>query len=197
MTAVAAYARVSTGSQTEASQVDQLTTAGFDRLWIDHGTHGDIAPQNRPVMVELLDWVRPGDVLLTVDMTRLGRSSVQALVFMDHLVNERQVNVRTIREGIDTTTAHGQLLAGLFSAISAWELSLIRARTREGIAAARQRGVKFGRPTVVSPDRRDAILAMRRDGMTQAAIGRTLGIGTTTVQRVLTAAQDDVALAAT
>jgi len=197
MTAVAAYARVSTGSQTEASQVDQLTTAGFDRLWIDHGTPGDIAPQNRPVMVELLDWVRPGDVLLTVDMTRLGRSSVQALVFMDHLVNERQVNVRTIREGIDTTTAHGQLLAGLFSAISAWELSLIRARTREGIAAARQRGVKFGRPTVVSPDRRDAILAMRRDGMTQAAIGRTLGIGTTTVQRVLTAAQDDVALAAT
>lgn len=196
MSARLAYCRISTGGQTEDSQVEQHEAAGYERLFVDRGVHGDVAPRDRPAMAELLTYARRGDVLQVVDMTRLGRSSVQALVFMDWAVNERGIHIRTLREGIDTTSAHGQLLAGLFSAISAWELSLIRARTQEGIAAARLRGVRFGRPTVVTEDRRDAILRMRGDGMTQAAIARTLGIGTTTVQRVLTTSADSAMVGA-
>lgn len=193
MPATLSYCRVSTGGQTEASQVDRHDAVGYDRMFIDRGVHGDVAPRDRPAMAELLEYARPGDVVQVVDMTRLGRSSVQALVFMDWAVNERRLHIRTLREGIDTTSAHGQLLAGLFSAISAWELSLIRARTQEGIAAARARGVRFGRPTVISSERRDAVLRMRAEGMTQASIARTLGVGTTTVQRVLATAKDEAA----
>ena len=196
MSARLAYCRISTGGQTEASQVEQHEAAGYERMFVDRAVHGDVAPRDRPAMADLLVCARPGDVLQVVDMTRLGRSIAQALVFMDWLVNEKGVHVRTLREGIDTRSAHGQLLAGLVSAISAWELSLLRARTQEGIAAARLRGVRFGRPTVVTDDRRDAILRMRGDGMTQAAIARTLGIGMTTVQRVLTTTADSALVGA-
>lgn len=101
-----AYCRVSAGGQTEASQVEQHEAAGYERLFVDRGVHGDVAPRDRPAMAELLlAYGRPGDVLQAVDMSRLGRSSVRALVFMDWLVNEKGVHVRTLREGIDTTSA--------------------------------------------------------------------------------------------
>lgn len=179
------YVRVSTGGQTEDSQVDQLTAVGVDRVFADRAVHGDVAPGDRPAMKELLGYARADDVLVTVDMTRLGRSAIQALMFMDQLANQRAMHVRTLREGIDTSGAHGKLMAHLFGAIAEWELALIRARTNEGIASARARGVRFGRPPAVSEAMRKEIIDKRAAGMTQRAIGELFRVGTTTVQRVL------------
>lgn len=187
------YVRVSTGGQTEGSQLDQLTAAGVDRVFTDRAVHGDVAPTERPAMKELLAYARAGDVVVTVDMTRLGRSAIQALTFMDQLANQRAMHVRTLREGIDTSGAHGKLMAHLFGAIAEWELALIRARTNEGIAAARARGVQFGRPPVATEAQRREIVQKRAAGMTQRDIAELFRVGTTTVQRVLRDHDDQAA----
>ena len=87
----------------------------------------------------MLAFVRPGDVLVIWKLDRLGRSLTHLLSIVNTL-KEKQVEFRSITEGMDTTTASGELLFHVFGALAQYELALTRERVMAGLEAARRRG---------------------------------------------------------
>ncbi|WP_010304370.1 recombinase family protein [Candidatus Odyssella thessalonicensis] len=147
------YARVSITEQDLSLQLDALKKAGCKKelIFMDKapGTKTD-----RPGLEKCLTILEPGDTLLVWPLDRLGRS-------MSHLVNlvqslfERKIGFRSLCDGaIDTTTASGELIFNIFSAMAQFERRLIQERTRAGLNAARARVRKGDRPPLNPNDPR-------------------------------------------
>jgi len=100
----------------------------------------------RPEPAQLFDHLRPGDTLVVWRLDRLGRS-VRHLIDMVGELGERGVGLRSLQEGIDTTTPGGRLVFHVFSALAQFEREIIVERSRAGVAAARARGRVRGRPS--------------------------------------------------
>ena len=126
------YARVSTGLQDPALQLDALTAAGCARVFTDTAS-GTL--DHRPELDKLLEVVLPGDVVVVWRLDRLGRS-LKHLVATVLDLGERGVGFRSLTEAIDTTTAGGKLLFHIMGALAEFERQLIVERTRAGLAAA-------------------------------------------------------------
>ena len=138
------YARVSTTDQELNLQVDALLAHGVEkqRLYCDKisGTRED-----RPGLAACNEALRRGDTLVVWRLDRLGRS-MRHLVNMIEELKERGIGFRSISDGmIDTTSASGELVLNIFSALAQFERRLIQERTNAGLAAARARGRKGGR----------------------------------------------------
>ena len=142
------YARVSKadGSQVLDLQRDALLKAGVSpkHLYEDHASGKQ---EDRPQLAACLKGLRPGDILVVWKLDRLGRD-------LRHLVNivqdlaDREIGFKVLSgQGaeMDTTTASGKLVFGIFAALAEFERELIRERTLAGLAAARARGRKGGR----------------------------------------------------
>lgn len=140
------YARVSTQEQTFDLQRDALTGAGCDKIFTDTMSG---AKAERPGLQEALAFMRPGDVLVVWKLDRLGRS-LKNLVELVTDFDARGVGFRSVTESIDTTTSGGKLIFHIFGALAEFERNLIRERTQAGLAAARARGRKGGRPRVTA-----------------------------------------------
>ncbi|MBW0256330.1 MULTISPECIES: recombinase family protein [unclassified Cellulomonas] len=121
------YARVSTDLQDPALQHDALERAGVDRVWTDHAS-GTVA--DRPQLAAVLDYARAGDVLVVWRLDRLGRS-VQHLVATVTDLGARGVELRSLNEGIDTTTPAGRLTFHVFAAMAEFEAMVAGTRLRE------------------------------------------------------------------
>lgn len=139
------YARVSTIEQDLNLQIDALEKEGCDPSLIFKDKISG-AKSSRPGLDECLEILTKGDTLVVWRLDRLGRS-------MSHLVNliesliEKGIGFKSIQDGaIDTTTASGELMFNIFSALSQFERRLIQERTNAGLAAARARGRNGGRP---------------------------------------------------
>jgi len=136
------YARVSTKDQNLALQFDALTKAGCEKIYQDIASG---ARSERPALNEMIQNLRPGDVLVIWKLDRLGRS-------LNHLINlvndlmEKKVGLQSLNDPIDTTTAQGRLSFNLFASLAEFERDLIRERTQAGLSAARARGRNGGRP---------------------------------------------------
>ena len=137
------YARVSTEDQTLALQLDALNAAGCDRVFCDEGVSGIAA--ERQALAETLVALKPNDVLVTWRLDRLGRSLSDLINIIEGL-SERRVGFCSLTETIDTTSPGGRLIFHIMGALAEFERSLISERTKAGMAAARRRGVKLGRP---------------------------------------------------
>ncbi|MUZ99993.1 recombinase family protein, partial [Agrobacterium vitis] len=148
MTAIG-YARVSTGDQDTALQLDALRKAGCERLFEDKasGTKTD-----RLGLAEAIRYVRDGDTLTVWKLDRLGRLMKHLIEIITEL-EAKGVGFRSITENIDTTTSGGRLVFHLFGALAQFERDLIRERTRAGLQAAEERGRRGGRQVVVTPDK--------------------------------------------
>lgn len=183
------YARVSTDEQDMALQLEALQQHGCEREWVFVDTASGARTQ-RPGLDACLESLQAGDVLLVWRLDRLGRS-------MPHLVNlvtelrERGIGFRSICDGIiDTTTASGELVFNIFSALAQFERRLIQERTRAGLSAARARGRKGGRKPI-NPDapRVQMAKAMHKDkSVSIGDICQTLNISRATFYRYLTLA---------
>jgi DNA invertase Pin-like site-specific DNA recombinase len=143
------YMRVSKadGSQALDLQRDALLAAGVEpvRLYEDHASG---KRDERPGLEACLKGLRPGDTLVAWKLDRLGRD-LRHLVNLAHELTERGVGLRVLAgEGstIDTTTPNGRLMFGVFAALAEFERELIMERTRAGLASARARGRRGGRP---------------------------------------------------
>jgi DNA invertase Pin-like site-specific DNA recombinase len=136
------YARVSTESQNLDRQLDALKRYGVDQIFCEKmtGTRKD-----RPELNKLLDRATAGDTIVIESLSRLGRSTKDLIELME-IFNQKGANLISLKESIDTTTSTGKLLFTLISAIAQFERDVIADRTREGLAAARARGRKGGRP---------------------------------------------------
>jgi DNA invertase Pin-like site-specific DNA recombinase len=148
MTAIG-YARVSTGDQDTALQLDALREAGCEKVFEDRASG---AKTDRPGLTEAIRYVREGDTLTVWKLDRLGRSMKHLIEIVTEL-EARGVGFRSITENVDTTTPGGRLIFHLFGALAQFERDLIQERTRAGLQAAEERGRRGGRQAVVTPEK--------------------------------------------
>ena len=140
------YARVSTQDQHLDRQIDALKAQGCERIYQEKMTG---TKAERPEFQKMLDALRPGDTLVTDSFSRLSRSTKDLLELVERL-NGQGVNLISIKEQLDTTTATGKMMLTMLSALSQFERDLIAERTADGLKAARARGRMGGRPKVGS-----------------------------------------------
>lgn len=148
---VIGYARVSTNEQDLNLQLDALKKAGCPKelIFVDKASG---AKTERPGLDKCLAELQAGDTLLVWRLDRLGRSMVHLVNLVQSLF-ERQIGFKSLCDGaIDTTTASGELIFNIFSAMAQFERRLIQERTRAGLASARARGRVGGRPPLKPDD---------------------------------------------
>lgn len=181
------YARVSTTDQNPDSQIDMLTAAGCDRIFVDYASG---AKEHRPQLDLMLEMLREGDQCVCVRLDRLGRS-VQNLVALINRFNDMGVQFKSLTEQIDTTTPGGVLIFNVFGAMAQFERDLIRERTNAGLKAARARGRKGGRPPRLT-DAQVREVRRKYDGgtMTVGEIAKLMDVGRTTIYRALEKTKD-------
>jgi DNA invertase Pin-like site-specific DNA recombinase len=179
------YARVSTGEQTLDLQLDALQKAGCGKIYQETASG---AKAERPVLQDVLGYLRAGDTLVVWRLDRLGRS-LKHLIETVSLLAERGIGFKSLTEQIDTTTPGGKLIFHVFGALAEFERDVIRERTQAGLAAARARGRFGGRPKKLR-DAKQLELAhtLYAGGQTDiATICATLGISRATLYRYLKA----------
>ncbi len=182
--ALVGYARVSTRDQHPEAQTDALATAGCEKTFTDHAS-GTLA--RRPALDAALYYLRAGDTLVVTKLDRLGRSVRNLKQIADDL-QTRQVGLRAVSQGIDTTTPGGRLFFHMLAAIAEFEHDLIVERTHDGLAAARARGRKGGPKFKMTPNKIAQARAMYDGGQhTVQEIADTFGVSRPTVYRHLTA----------
>ncbi|WP_372509608.1 recombinase family protein [Mycobacterium alsense] len=179
------YARVSTGHQSLDAQADALTAAGVDseRLYSDKLT-GTSTREQRPGLVALLDYARPGDTIVVVGIDRLGRNAAEVMTTIRDL-GERGIVLRSLREGIDTSNATGRMIAGVLASLAELELELQRERRAASRAARKVRDMPIGRPKKLDASKAALAHRMRESGEPVPTIAEALGISRATVYRVL------------
>ncbi len=142
------YSRVSTTDQHPEAQADRLRAAGCEKIFTDKGVSGKLA--RRPQWDACLDYLRAGDVLVTVRLDRIGRSLSNLIDVMNGL-GERGIDLKVLDQPVDTTTPAGRLIFAMLGAVAEFERDLIRERTMDGLATARARGRQGGRKVKLSP----------------------------------------------
>ncbi len=200
-TKVALYSRVSTLlGQDPENQLVHLRRFAADRScivvreFVDRGISG--SRERRPALDEMLVQARAGDfeIIVVAALDRLGRNTKHMLTLIDEL-KEFGVTITSLREGIQFDSPTGQMMLTVISAIAQLERSLISERIRNALAAkalaAKESGSgwRCGRPGVVTPSINMWIQKLRYEGRSIREIAKVVGVGKTTVLRVLAAVQ--------
>ena len=175
------YMRVSTDSDRQVLdlQRDALLAAGVDeRHLFEDRTSG--SRSDRAGLAKALAFLRPGDCLVVWKLDRLGRSLPHLLSTVTDL-KLRGIAFRSLTEQMDTTTPQGEFLFHVFGALAQFERSLIQERVQAGLAAARRRGRRGGRPAAIDTEKLAAVTAALEGGASKAAVCRTFGIKRSTL----------------
>lgn len=175
------YMRVSSEGERQNTdlQRDALLAAGIDQrhLFEDHASG---VRDDRPGLKAALAFVRPGDCLVVWRLDRLGRSLSHLLTVVTGLA-ERGIAFRSLTESMDTATPHGEFLFQVFGALAQFERALVRERVMAGLAAARRRGRRGGRPPAIDAEKLEGVVRALEAGASKAAICRTFGIKRSTL----------------
>lgn len=174
------YARVSTTDQNLDRQLDLLGAQGCERIYQEKMTG---TKTNRPEFEKMLSALREGDTLVVESFSRLSRSTKDLLEIVERLT-QMNVNLISLKEQLDTTTATGRMMLTMLSALSQFERDIIAERTKEGLKAARVRGRKGGRKPVGDEEtKRRAISLYEANAMTNPEIAKVSGVSTATFSR--------------
>lgn len=146
---IVGYARVSTEDQKLDLQIQALERAGCDLIYKDHGQSG--AHFLRSGLESALGHLSQGGTLVVWRLDRLGRS-LSGLVQLMEQLGRRRIDFRSICENIDTASSGGRLMFHMMAALAEFERSLVSERTRAGMAAAKARGQRLGRPRALTED---------------------------------------------
>lgn len=176
------YARVSTEDQNLDMQLHALGVAGCVRIYEDRGVSG--RSRNRRGLSRALRALNRGDVLVVWRLDRLGRS-LPHLIEVIGTLQKRGIDVRSLREQIDTSSPAGRFYLHMLAALAQFESELIRERTKAGIDAARRRGVKVGRPRKLSPQQIAQARRMVAAGPGLKTAAATFGVSVSTLRRAL------------
>jgi DNA invertase Pin-like site-specific DNA recombinase len=179
------YARVSTGHQSLDQQLDALAAAGVDpdRIYRDK-LSGTSTREQRPGLAALLDYARAGDAIVVAGIDRLGRNAAEVMTTIREL-RDREIVLRSLREGIDTSNASGRMIAGVLASLAELELELGRERRAAARQARRARGQHIGRPKALDEQKAALAMRMHESGESASTIANTLGVSRATVYRVL------------
>jgi DNA invertase Pin-like site-specific DNA recombinase len=173
------YARVSTLDQNLDLQLDALWSAGCERTFSDRTTGARV---DRPGLREALTFVREGDLIVVWKLDRLSRS-LSHLVETVQQLERRGIGFRSLTESLDTSNSGGKAIFPLFAAIASVERTLIRERTRAGLAAARQRGRIGGRPKLMTAEKLAAAVKLLSAGTPPREVATILNVSIPTLYR--------------
>ncbi|MGA3983123.1 recombinase family protein [Ralstonia nicotianae] len=177
------YARVSTQEQETHAQTDALSKAGVGFIFSEKRSGGTTV--GRPELEKLLRMLKPGDTVVVYKLDRIARSLKDLLRIIER-IEEKGAQFRSLTESLDTTTPAGRMLFHMVGAFAEFERELIRERTRAGMAAAVQRGVKLGRHYALSPEDEEEALRLWFAGqMTKTAIARQFGTHISSIKRAI------------
>lgn len=184
------YGRVSARDQDPQLQEDALKAIECERLFIETASG---AQRDRPQLRAALEFMREGDVLVVWKLDRLARSLHHLLEVASDL-EHRGIGLRVLTQPVDTTTAGGRMVFAIFGAVAEFERELIRERTTAGLAAAKSRGRKGGRPPKMKTKDLAAARALLRDGeLTVEEVAEQMGVAPSTLYRHMPAARSSVA----
>ncbi len=176
--ALVGYARVSTGGQSLEVQLRAL--AECNKVFQEKVSG---ASDERPQLTLLLDYVKEGDVMMITKLDRLARNT-RHLLEISEFLQHKQVALRILNLGIDTSTPTGKLMLTMIGAIATFERELMLERQAEGIELAKRRGVYKGRkPTAMAKG--NEVLALVAKGLPRTEIAKRTGISISSVQRIL------------
>lgn len=189
---IAIYARVSTGEQSCESQLHALRLVADRHGWeivqelTDEGFSGATGRDKRPAYDALLKGIarREFDKVAVWNIDRLARSMTELLKVLGEL-KAKGVGLYIDQLAIDTATPAGELLFNIAGAMAQFERQLIQSRVKAGIARAKAKGVKLGRKRIDDAKVTAQVKRLRASGMGIVRIGKAVGIGTSTVQRLL------------
>ena len=175
------YARISTKEQSLSMQVDALKKAGCDQIYEEIASGAKTA---RPVLEEIMRNIREDDTLIIWKLDRLGRNLAHLIHLTTKLI-EKKVGLISLNDPIDTSTAQGRMVFGIFASLAEFERELIRERTQAGLKSARARGRKGGRPkglTQAAIEKATIAEALYKNGSIPVKkIAEQLGISKTTL----------------
>jgi len=179
------YARISTRDQSLNLQIDALKKSGCERIYKEVAKG---AKTDRPKLNELLSIIKPKDSLVIWKLDRLGRSLQHLVKMFNDLINNG-IDIISLQDPIDTSTAQGKLMFNIFSSLAEFEKDLIIERTNAGLSAARARGRCGGRPKGLSKKSmekaRAAEMLYNQKNLTAIQISEQLGISKTTLYKYL------------
>jgi DNA invertase Pin-like site-specific DNA recombinase len=176
------YARVSSKDQSLASQDAELRQAGCAQIFAEKVSG---ARAERKELARALKRLAVGDVLIVTRLDRLARSTRDLLNIID-AVAKAGATFKSIHDiWADTTTPHGKLMLTILGGLAEFERSLILARTADGVKRAKERGVKFGRPTALTAYQRQEARQRLEAGESQSDIARTFGVSQATISRLV------------
>jgi DNA invertase Pin-like site-specific DNA recombinase len=175
--------RLCTGEQRGQSLDIQLEKLkGCDKVFKEKRSGVDTG---RPALKQCLEFLRDGDTLLVTKIDRLARSTSDLYRIVSELT-EKGVSFKVLDDpSIDTTSRAGKLVLGILALIAEFENDIRRERQMDGIAKAKDRGVKFGKKRELTDDRVKEIRALRESGETVPAIIKRTGFSKATIYRAL------------
>ena len=177
--AIIGYARVSSIGQSLELQEAALREAGCERVFAEKKSGRSAS--DREQLALALDFIRDGDTLMVTRLDRLARSVIDLHQIVAR-VTAKGVAFRALQQsGIDTSTSVGKLTMGVLAAVAEFETDIRAERQRDGIDAAKAKGVYQGRPATVDAAGIKAALAA---GERPAALAKRLGVARSTVYRL-------------
>jgi len=178
------YVRVSTRGQKVDRQLTQLYEI-CDRVYEEHGVSA--VARSRPVYEQAIADLEPGGTFVVTAVDRVYRSSVDALTELDKL-QARGIHFRSLTLNLDTRTPDGRLFYTIVSAMAEWERRIISERTKQGLAVARRKGKRLGRPRKLDGNKlawARARLKSNDPHVTFGLLSTQLGVDRKTLRRAL------------
>lgn len=157
------YARVSTEAQNLDRQIDSLQQSGVDRRNIYQEKYTGTAI-SRPIFNRMIEELQPGDTIYVTDLSRISRSRNDLLDIIETISKKGATLVSLLDSwfNMDKNDAFSKLLLNFIASLNEFERNLLSERSKEGVAAARQRGKHPGRPTGVNPEVIKQVLAVQK-----------------------------------
>ena len=174
------YARVSSIGQSLDVQEAKLKTAGCEPIFLEKRSGVD---RERPQLKECLRYLRRGDTLVISRIDRLARSA-EHLLALSRELEEGGVVLKVLDQSIDTSDAAGKAFLGMLAIFAQFENDIRRERQMDGIAKAREKGIKFGRKPVLTAEQETEIEQLRADGWSLQKIADHFGVSKGLVHKV-------------
>lgn len=177
------YARVSTNEQELGLQISALRNNGCDKIYSEK----ESAAKDRPILEEVMGVLREGDILVIWKLDRLARSLKQLIFLLDEL-KDRKIELLSISDNINTSTAQSLLYTQIIGAFAQFERALMIERTKAGLEDAKSRGIKLGRRKGLSNSAKlvaDGAAKLYMNGMNVLQICELLNISRGTFYRYL------------
>ena len=173
------YIRTSKDRRDHAEQLGAVRAAGCGRVFEDVTSDGR---DDRPDLKAALDYLRPGDTLVVYSLSRLA-GSVRHMLEIGAELEHRRVELKSLKDGIDTRTPAGRFTFVVLAAVAQLERDILIERTRDGLETARARGRVGGRPRLMTPERVAEAKQMLSRGCKIATVARTLGVSRASIYR--------------